>query len=51
VWIVRVSATCAGRHNEISYKKKENRHLDNMEKYYYIYKETKKGTQINDKTL
>ena len=33
---------------QVIYTKKKNIHLDTMEKYY-IYKETKKGTQINDK--
>jgi hypothetical protein len=33
---------------KVVYKKKKNRHLDAMEKYY-MCNETKKGTQINDK--
>ena len=35
---------------KLVYKKRKSRHLDIMEKYY-IFKETKKGTQVNDKKM
>jgi hypothetical protein len=35
---------------KVVYKKTKSRHLDKMGKYYK-YKETKKGTQINDKNM
>jgi hypothetical protein len=33
---------------KVVYRQRKSRHLDTLERYY-IHKETKKGTQINDK--